>query len=227
MSKLHSKEITLNAKVIFHFLIGVTGLISVLLHIFFSDKPFVTITKFTIQSNLIVAITFTFSAFSLLYKKERNNILSFCKNAALIYMIVNSITYHLILSSGGTYIGLRIITNFILHYLIPAFVVFNWISLEKKEIYKYKMIIYWLIFPVFYCIFSLIRGSFDGFYPYFFLNPNGKIPVGVGSYENVVSFIIGFAFVFSVLGFGLIYLNRIILHITNKKFKDKNVISEG
>ncbi|GAA0323479.1 hypothetical protein GCM10008931_13740 [Oceanobacillus oncorhynchi subsp. oncorhynchi] len=56
----------------------------------------------------------------------------------------------------------------------------------------------------------------DGFYPYFFLNPNGEIPAGVGSYSNVAGFIAAFLFVYIILGFLLIVSNRIFLYIGHK-----------
>jgi hypothetical protein len=88
-------------------------------------------------------------------------------------------------------------------------VIFNWVVFEEKLLSSYKYIVYWLVFPILYCVFSLIRGLFDGFYPYFFLNPNGDIPIGVGSYTNVILFIIGYAFVFAFLGF-LVVVNKVV-----------------
>ncbi|MFO1446117.1 Pr6Pr family membrane protein [Bacillus sp. Bva_UNVM-123] len=87
----------------------------------------------------------------------------------------------------------------------------NWLIFEEKKVYSYKSVVYWLIYPICYCVVSLIRGAYDGFYPYFFLNPNGSIPVGVGSYTNVALFIAAYTLVFSILGFLLILVNRVIV----------------
>lgn len=131
-------------------------------------------------------------------------------------MFVVILTYHFLLASGGEYVGIRIITNFTLHYLIPILVFINWIVFEIKKKYSLKFIFYWMFYPLLYTAVSLLRGLFDGFYPYFFLNPNGEIPVGVGSYSNVALFITAFLFVYLTLGFLLISLNRIILYCNNK-----------
>ncbi|GEN85967.1 hypothetical protein [Oceanobacillus sojae] len=61
------------------------------------------------------------------------------------------------------------------------------------------------------------EGIFDGFYPYFFLNPNEEIPSGVGSYSNDAAFIAVFLFVYIMLSFLLIILNRILMSGDNKK----------
>ncbi|MFD1708781.1 Pr6Pr family membrane protein [Siminovitchia sediminis] len=151
MAGVLSKDRILRTKIIFHILIAATGLISVPLHIFFSPAPIVSITKFTIHSNIIVTITFTVSTYVLLLKKKESRMLEFFKNAALIYMMVNFLTYHFILSSGGEYSGTRIITNFTLHYLIPLFVLLNWLFFVEKKWYSYSTIIYWLVYPILYC----------------------------------------------------------------------------
>ena len=132
-------------------------------------------------------------------------------------MFIVITTYHFLLASGGEYVGTRIITNFTLHYLLPIFVFMNWIVFERKKKYSFKHILYWMAFPLLYCVVSLLRGLIDGFYPYFFLNPSGEIPVGVGSYANVALFVIAYLCVYVILGFLLILLNRIISSLQNYK----------
>ena len=181
-------------KFVFYILISLIGFISIALHIIFSPAPSVSITKFTIHSNLIVSVTFLLSAFTMKSKKQPSPFLNFLKNCSLIYMFIVITTYHFLLASGGEYVGTRIITNFTLHYLLPIFVFVNWIAFEAKKKYSYTHIFYWMLFPLLYCIVSLLRGLVDGFYPYFFLNPSGEIPVGVGSYANVALFAIAYLF---------------------------------
>ncbi|MFD1388336.1 Pr6Pr family membrane protein [Oceanobacillus oncorhynchi subsp. oncorhynchi] len=200
----------------FHLLIGLTGFISVILHVVYSPDPLVSLTKFTFQSNLMVAITFLCSSFAISYRKNQGPFLDFFKNASVIYMFVCIFTYHFLLASGGEYTGIRTITNVMLHYFIPIAVFINWLLLETKKRYSYKYIFYWMIYPVIYCVISSLRGLMDGFYPYFFLNPNGEIPAGVGSYSNVAGFIAAFLFVYIILGFLLIVSNRIFLYIGHK-----------
>ena len=59
---------------------------------------------------------------------------------------------------------------------------------------------------------------YDGFYPYFFLNPNDHIPEGVGSYANVALVIVVFTFVYCMLGYMLILMNRDIFKFKNAKY---------
>ncbi|MDX8047198.1 Pr6Pr family membrane protein [Gracilibacillus sp. S3-1-1] len=209
-------------KLVFHILISLISFVSVILHICYSPEPLISTTKFTIHSNLLVAITFFISSFTILTRKNLNPVLDYLKNCSIIYMAVTLLTYHFFLSSGGEYAGIRIVTNLTLHYVIPICIFINWIMFETKKNYRYMFILYWILYPVLYSVVSLFRGLFDGFYPYFFLNPHGEIPFGVGSYSNVVLSIIVFSFVYVILGFLLILLNKLFLYIRNKNNPPSN-----
>lgn len=212
MEKSSGRMMLTNVKLVFHLLITIIAFSSIVLHVIYSPAPFVSITKFTIHSNLIVFLTFLFNSL----KRKDTPFLDFLKNCSVIFMSVNILTYHFLLSSGGDYEGIRIITNFTLHYLIPILVFINWIFFETKKKYRFIYIFYWMFYPLLYTIVSLVRGWFDGFYPYFFLNPNGEIPFGVGSYLNVFLFMTAFSILILILGFLLIILNRIFLFFHSK-----------
>ncbi|WP_212927937.1 Pr6Pr family membrane protein [Oceanobacillus sp. J11TS1] len=216
MGNVIGKERMMKLKLVFHILISLIGFVSVVLHIVYSPDPMTSITKYTAQTNLIVSITFFLSSLAILWIKDQIPFIDFLKNASVIYMTVCFFTYHFLLASAGEYSGIRVITNFTLHYLIPMLVVMNWLVFEKKKKHSYKFIFYWMIYPIIYCIVSSLRGLLDGYYPYFFLNPNVGLPAGVGSYSNVVWFIIAFLIVFAILGYLLITFNRITLFISNK-----------
>src|SRR5690606_29563497 len=100
--------------------------------------------------------------------------------------------------------------------LIPILVFINWLLFEVKKKYNYKYIFYWMFYPILYTVVSHIRGLIDGFYPYFFMNPHGEIPVGVGSYANVIVFMVAFLLVFILLGGLLVLLNRLYVLIQQK-----------
>lgn len=203
----------LKFKLVFHIFISLISFISVVLHLVYSPAPLISMTKLTIHANLIVFLTFLLSTINILSKKNESTILEFLKNCSIIYMLVVILTYHFLLARGGEYEGVRIITNFTLHYFIPILVFINWIFFESKKKYSIKFIFYWMFYPLLYTVVSILRGLIDGFYPYFFLNPNGEIPVGVGSYVNVTLFIIAFLLVYMILGYLLILLNRVFLYV--------------
>jgi len=54
---------------------------------------------------------------------------------------------------------------------MPIVVVGDWLLSPPKKSVSYRMVALWIIFPVIYVIYTLIRGAIVTWYPYPFLNP--------------------------------------------------------
>ncbi len=59
-----------------------------------------------------------------------------------------------------------------LHYLVPILFLADWFLTEMHRKTSWKYIFVWLAYPIFYLIFTLVRGYFTGSYIYPFLNLN-------------------------------------------------------
>ena len=124
---------------------------------------------FTILINLIVAICCT----TLLFNKELNKgFFSRQKPIAAItvYIVVVGITYNVILRFLWEPQGLQKVVDELLHSVIPGLFLIYWLIFVLKDRLQWKDVWPWLIFPLVYLIFILIRGSFSGFYPYPFID---------------------------------------------------------
>jgi len=125
---------------------------------------------FTILTNIIVALCFT----ALLIKQDskRGNFLSQPKvlTATAVYITVVGIVYNLVLRSVWNPQGLQLIVDELLHSFIPTlFVLYWWIFAPKNEL-QWKDALRWLLYPLTYFIYILIRGKFSGQYPYPFID---------------------------------------------------------
>lgn len=184
---------------------------SVIIHILYSEAPFVSMTKFTIHTNFVTGLVFLYNLVILSNEKIISKNLTTIKSALLIYLIIVYLGYDLLLTKGNpTYEGLRVYSNLMLHYIVPYLVFFNWVFFEEKIKYSFDVIVQWLGYPLIYFVISLFRGWIDGFYPYFFLNPTGTIPDGVGSYFNVIMSIICLCLIVVILSCTHIILNKMI-----------------
>lgn len=126
---------------------------------------------FTIQSNVLAALTFIVASWGAL-KNKRNNMFALLRGAATLYMATTGIVYVLLLSGYEETLQTTIPwVNFVLHYLMPVAVVADWFIDRPPFRILFKHALLWLIFPIFYLAYSLIRGSLTGWYPYPFLNP--------------------------------------------------------
>lgn len=92
----------------------------------------------------------------------------------------------------------------LLHSVIPLLVILFWKAFEVKSAVRFKQILLWLICPLVYLVFILVRGHFAHFYPYPFVDVDelGLSKVLVNS--------IGLVLVFVVLSFLFIGIGKII-----------------
>jgi hypothetical protein len=128
---------------------------------------------FTIESNILAAIIFIIVGIGTLMQQKSNPQFAFIRGAATLYMTMTGVIYVLLLS--GNEVALQTTVpwvNIVLHYLFPAVVLLDWILFPPKFHLSFKKALWWLVFPGIYFIYSLIRGSFIGWYPYPFLNPS-------------------------------------------------------
>ena len=67
--------------------------------------------------------------------------------------------------------------NYLIHGGIPAAVAAYYIACAHRTPMSWPDCLQWAVYPLCYLIYALVRGQFDGRYPYFFLDP-GKIGPG-------------------------------------------------
>ncbi|MBX3256159.1 MAG: Pr6Pr family membrane protein [Chitinophagaceae bacterium] len=125
---------------------------------------------FTILTNLLVAVYFTAGMV-----KQKGRYLSILDQpgtltSVTIYITVVGLVYQVVLRHTWNPTGLQKIADELLHSVIPVVVIFFWYLYEHKSLVKFRQIPQWLLYPLLYLIYILIRGSFSGFYPYPFVN---------------------------------------------------------
>ncbi|GLU56934.1 hypothetical protein Dfri01_63950 [Dyadobacter frigoris] len=125
---------------------------------------------FTILTNLLVAIYFTLSLI-----RKKNGSLSIIHKpgtltAVTVYITIVGLVYQIILRPIWDPKGLQMIVNELLHSVIPVLVIIFWYLYEEKIPVTYQQIPKWLIYPLIYLIYILIRGDFSNFYPYPFVD---------------------------------------------------------
>lgn len=125
------------------------------------------ISYFTILTNLLVAICCT----TLLWKPG-NKFFSGQKTltAITVYILIVGIIYNSILRFLWKPEGLQRLVDELLHTVIPIMFFIYWIAFVTKNKLNWHVIFPWLIFPLVYMIFVLVRGTSSGFYPYPFIN---------------------------------------------------------
>jgi len=99
----------------------------------------------------------------------------FCplRGGTVVYMACTGIVFALLLRGtaheAASY--LKWADN-VLHVLFPLIVVLDWIVLRLRAVLSWPQAASWLIFPLIWLVFTLIRGAVTSWYPYPFLAPN-------------------------------------------------------
>jgi hypothetical protein len=143
---------------------------------------------FTVEVNIIVCVTFLLSALSLT-GNYRPKWLDILRCIATVYILVVGIGFAILLS-GFEGIALTAVPwdNTVLHYLIPIAVLVDFLIDRPKRNITLKSGLVWVLFPIAYVFYSLLRGSITGWYPYPFLNPNTN---GLDNVLLVVACLVG------------------------------------
>ncbi|TBN00440.1 hypothetical protein EYD45_14325 [Hyunsoonleella flava] len=156
---------------------------------------------FTILTNVLVTIYCT----KQLLKKEEDKPSLFTKaetlTALTAFILIVGIVYHIALKPIWNPEGLTMILSEIHHTVVPLGALILWGLSVKTDVVALKILLKWLLYPIIYITFVLIRGSFSDFYPYPFLDVNalGIQSVLVNSFFLLVIMIV-LLFIFYFLG---------------------------
>lgn len=90
--------------------------------------------------------------------------------AITLYIITVFTVYQFVLRGLWEPTGMQRLVDELLHTAIPLGMFLFWMAYENKKQVSWKSIPTWLLYPLGYLIFILLRGNCSGFYPYPFVN---------------------------------------------------------
>ena len=148
---------------------------------------------FTNLSNMFAGVMLIIGGVYLFQRREPTVTFEIVRGASVVAMALVGVVFSLLLRNAD--LGdLLPWVNIIHHYIMPVAVVADWLYQPPKVKLGLRQIAYWLIFPVVYVVYTLIRGPLAHFYPYPFFNPaqvGGYGGVALYSVGMLVGFIIG------------------------------------
>ena len=127
---------------------------------------------FTIDTNILVALCFTF-----IFLRGNSRTSRFLTNptritAITIYITIVGIVYNVILRSIWQPEGLQKVIDELLHSVIPVLFILFWLIFVPIEQLKWKNAFSFLIYPIIYMIYAVVHGAVTKFYPYLFVDVN-------------------------------------------------------
>lgn len=124
------------------------------------------------------------------------------QSAVALYIAVVGLVYALVLERLWSPTGLQFAVDAALHYAAPVLYLGYWLLFVDKAGLRLARVPLWLVFPVAYCGYALLRGAFTGIYPYPFLE------AGTLGYARVAGNVAMLVALFLVLGLVLAALGR-------------------
>jgi len=137
-----------------------------------SETTFRFFSFFTIDTNILVALCFTF-----IFLRSNSRLGKFFSKATTItaitvYITIVGIVYNVILRSLWEPQGMQKIVDELLHSVIPVLFIIFWLIFVPIKQLRWNDAFPWLTYPLIYIIYALIFGAITNFYPYPFVDVN-------------------------------------------------------
>jgi hypothetical protein len=166
-------------------------------------NPVNFLSYFTIETNILVAVILLLSAIAI--ARGKNTKLDVIRSATVVYILVVGLGFSILLAGlENTEFTAVPWDNIVLHYIMPTVMLVDFFIDRPKHRLHFKHSLTWLLFPIVYIAYSLIRGVVTDWYPYPFLNPS------LNGYSAVALAIAGML----VLSIGIIWF---ICRLSGKK----------
>jgi len=171
---------------------------------------------FTIESNILFVVIL-FAGSYMAWKRKNSTVFNLLRGAAVIYMVTTGIIYSLLLTGLQEELLTHIPwVNAVLHYVLPLVALLDWLfDLPSRRI-SFKQGLLWLVFPIIYLTYSLVRGSITDWYPYPFLNPTLE-----GGWERVAIMAVVIAAIFVLFAWLTSWSTSWKLAVSKKSAKAK------
>jgi hypothetical protein len=149
---------------------------------------------FTILSNLFGAAVWLWLAVR--WRRDRTRTDDLLRGAATLYLVITFIVVIVLLQGAELSLSDRLV-DFVVHKLFPVLMIIDWIVDPPETDLRMTDVALWLIFPIVWLAFTLVRGAVDNWYPYPFLDPDNG---GYGSVAyHVVLILAGFLVIAGVI----------------------------
>ena len=157
---------------------------------------------FTNLSNIFAGIVLIVGAIYLIKRRQPTVAEDIIRGSSIVCMALVGIVFGVLLRDVDLG-NLLPWVNTVTHYIMPVVVVLDWLYQPPQSKLTVKQIAYWLIFPLLYLAYSIIRGAIVGFYAYPFFNPDK-----VGGHGGVLLYSVAILSVFLFVSWLLLTLGN-------------------
>jgi len=180
---------------------------------------------FTTLSVLAVLGYFSIVVYEMIRRGAADPVAPRLRGGITLWIVTTALISHVIVEGGASpfpgmtdadpAVVVEYRSRFVMHYVIPAMVLIDWIIFGPHGIVRWRDALWWLLFPLAYGVISILRGQWfpdvsDRFpYPFFDPTISGWAAVALGLLEVVLAN--------AVIAVGVIGLDRLSAAITRRR----------
>ncbi len=188
-------------------IVGLTAIVSLLIHnaSATTDYDYLNFFSFfTVDANILAALVLLVAGAAAL-RGNQSRELSGLRGAVTTYMAITGIVYNLLLADLTENLQTNLQwANVIVHILMPIVLVVDFLIDRTVHRLGLRNALWWLVFPLVWTAYTLIRGAIVDWYPYPFLD-HRLHSIGV-----VALYVVGIAVAFFVVSTALAYSTRVL-----------------
>ncbi|GAA2008883.1 Pr6Pr family membrane protein [Nakamurella flavida] len=185
------RRVTVVAKVLFA-LLGFSALVTEVATLVARNRfvPGDFFSYFTVESNALAVASLLVSGFALAQGRSSHGLDLF--RGAVTFCMTTTLLIFIVLLSGYPASTLTAVPwdNTVLHYLMPIAVIADWLFASRVGAIPLRRALLWLLLPLLYLVYSLIRGPIVDWYPYPFMDPSVRGYSGVAITSVVLAVVL-------------------------------------
>lgn len=125
---------------------------------------------FTVLTNIMAAVTLTLPVLAGSGALGRWAASGPVRTAVTSFLLVVGLAYHFLLAASWNPQGLLYPVNIVLHYVMPAAMLVDWLFLTPRGGLRLGDPVRWLWFPLLFGAWTVFHGLNSGWWPYAFVN---------------------------------------------------------
>jgi hypothetical protein len=177
-------------------------------------RPAEYFSYFSIQGTLIAAVMLGYTGWLAWMGTPEKRQVTIARVSATTYIVVIALVYNALLrgSAGDARdagYAWPVIPNEIIHVWAAVIILLDWLLIAGASQVRLRAALWVAVYPLAWLAFSLIRGIVDGWWAYWFLNPNEP-----GGVPGMLQYIVGITILMIGLGFVLLAARKGVARLT-------------
>jgi peptidoglycan/xylan/chitin deacetylase (PgdA/CDA1 family) len=165
-------------------------------------KPVDFLSDFAVLANLFIAFLFLASV----WVGKRGHVFALLRGAAVVYMVAAGIGHAVSAVPEGAQAAVTAPwVDMVLHKVMPVVAVADWLLVPPRVRIWMEQLRRWVVFPIMFIAYSLIRGHLTGWYPYSFLDPSAS-----GGYFGVAAYCLATVAAVVALSAAVVYTGNVM-----------------